>query len=455
MRPEFIAGAIGQGVNSFMDSYYQAQNMQRQKAESDMNAALRRRQMKLEERNAGVTWDDATNDYKEEPDGFLSRSESQKLNRLIELRKAEGDNWYRKENDPMRSATETLMRKQLGDGGMGPTAQPMTYPQAAPTSSAPGLIKRPAAQVSSPQGALTPKTLQATGLVAQAQPQLSATPQKATASPGLIAPPQAPNTVDQNSPYAELKKKVMSRHAPGYNQSEWGGFIPKAEREQRQKNEEDLLHIAMKEIDSARQATSEADKKKSLAALPADVRLQGESAETKSKIGLIKNALEAEGDYINAANSGGKQRRITPQSGIKVPFMGEIPVGKWLVNSTPIDEARLMMSEGIGRLHSGGAIGAQERTDFESLIPTAADDPDSYARKLDKYSKMMRSKLQTFGYSPEELGISLPQISIPGSQSEKQKAQQSKPLHAEGTILEYQGKKYRIGPDGKTGVPIQ
>jgi hypothetical protein len=144
----------------------------------------------------------------------------------------------------------------------------------------------------------------------------------------------------------------------------------------------------------------------------------GETAETKAKIGMIKNALRAEGRYIDAANSGDRQNRIAADSGVKIPLIGKIPFGKWVASSTPIDESRVMMGEAIGRLHSGGAINDDERAQFEGMIPTASDDASTYERKLKNYSEMMRDKLSVFGYTPEELGIRLPDINIPGAHPE-------------------------------------
>lgn len=54
MRPEFLAGAIGTGMNSFMDGYLQAQEITRKKAESDEAAALRREEAKRKEKSDRV-----------------------------------------------------------------------------------------------------------------------------------------------------------------------------------------------------------------------------------------------------------------------------------------------------------------------------------------------------------------------------------------------------------------
>lgn len=74
MDAEFIAGAVGKGLNSFMDSYTAAQDRTQKKVQSDELRALKRREQKLKDFEAGVKYNDQTQEY-ERPPGMLSKSD--------------------------------------------------------------------------------------------------------------------------------------------------------------------------------------------------------------------------------------------------------------------------------------------------------------------------------------------------------------------------------------------
>lgn len=74
MNGLLVGGIIGEGLKSFVNSYNATQDRVRQQAESDDARALRRRQMKLEEANAGVDYDPETDSYKPR-EGFTSKRE--------------------------------------------------------------------------------------------------------------------------------------------------------------------------------------------------------------------------------------------------------------------------------------------------------------------------------------------------------------------------------------------
>ena len=128
----------------------------------------------------------------------------------FEAQKAAGENWFRNDYAPYRTALSRLMMKSLGNERGPDTAQA----QPGGTSSASGLVKAPR-----------------------------------VVRPAASAPIAQPN-VAASSPYEPLKNEIMGRHAPGFNAAEWSpGYMPKSEKEQREQNQKDLLAIKMKEVE--------------------------------------------------------------------------------------------------------------------------------------------------------------------------------------------------------------
>ena len=321
MRGEFIAGAIGQGMNSFMDSYLQAQEIQSRKARSDEDAALRRRQQKLEEKAAGVKWDDTKQDYTDEP-GFLSKADTKKMSGLLEAQKAAGENWYRNEYAPYRQALDTLLKQN--------------YKIDAPTT--PGSLQR--------------------------QPEGISSPVPRSAGPGLIkrqpvtvaAPPSAPQPA---SPYAPLKQKVAGRHAPGINPSDWApGYLPKAEREQQQKNQSDLLSIEMKEADRSLEG-------------PKQNQAQAGSFASSAKKAEDKFS-ELEGGGFNRADA--KYAAYTDVS--KIPLVGGLLSTMTPANLAQQNAAERAFLNSVMRRDSGATIPPAEMAEGARLyFPRPGDDP--------------------------------------------------------------------------------
>ncbi len=116
-------------------------------------------------------------------------------------------------------------------------------------------------------------------------------------------------------------------------------------------------------------------------------------SEAHKSIGLIASALKNTTDYESVFNKGERQGLITPQTPVLGMFKG----------STPVDEARVQMSEAIGRLNSGGAIGKDEEQRFYKMIPTSADDDETARRKLANFRQEMELKLSAYGVKPENL----------------------------------------------------
>lgn len=69
-----IAGLIGEGLKGFADSYGAEKDRQRKQAEGDMTAAMKRREMKLNEEKAGKLYNEETDSYSDLP-GFKNKRE--------------------------------------------------------------------------------------------------------------------------------------------------------------------------------------------------------------------------------------------------------------------------------------------------------------------------------------------------------------------------------------------
>ncbi len=123
-------------------------------------------------------------------------------------------------------------------------------------------------------------------------------------------------------------------------------------------------------------------------------RLEKSPSDVRQKIGFITSGLKNLADYEGAFNEGGRQSFINPNT----PGFGG------LINSTPIDEARVNLEEAIGRLASGGAISGGEEARFRKMIPTASDDDDSAKRKIVNLKAEMENKLAGYGFQPNDLG---------------------------------------------------
>jgi hypothetical protein len=123
-------------------------------------------------------------------------------------------------------------------------------------------------------------------------------------------------------------------------------------------------------------------------------RLATASAEVKSKVGLIADALTNMTDYEKAFAAGENPQYINSQT----KFLGP------LVSDTKLTSAQRMLSEAVGRLQSGGAIGAEELKTFQAMGPRAGDDDDIKAEKIAKQRQFLENRLVAFGFNPAELG---------------------------------------------------
>jgi hypothetical protein len=132
-------------------------------------------------------------------------------------------------------------------------------------------------------------------------------------------------------------------------------------------------------------------------------RLATAPAETKSKVGLIANALRNMTDYENAYASGESPPWV--DSNTKLIGMA--------VSDTKLTAARRQLDEAVGRLNSGGVIGKEELVTFRAMGARPGDSPDIQAEKIGKQRQFLEDRLAGFGFSPQELG------KIPGFNSDK------------------------------------
>ena len=153
---------------------------------------------------------------------------------------------------------------------------------------------------------------------------------------------------------------------------------------------EDTLASEMKQ---ERLSKMKRDSEDSIRAQSPAGKLEKAGGEIKTKIGFITSALKNVTDYEKQFRDGGRQSRINSST----PLIGSV------ISSTPIDEARSNIEEALGRLASGGAINGDELKKFTSMLPRAADDDASAARKLQMLRTEMENKLTGYGFKTDDL----------------------------------------------------
>ncbi len=86
---------------------------------------------------------------------------------------------------------------------------------------------------------------------------------------------------------------------------------------------------------------------------------------------------------------------------------------------TPYTVAQNLLIENIGRLQSGGAIGAEEVQNFKNLLPRPSDTSDIQKQKLQQARDFLNEKLRVYGQTPpsqqpaQQTQESTPQASNP------------------------------------------
>lgn len=76
-----------------------------------------------------------------------------------------------------------------------------------------------------------------------------------------------------------------------------------------------------------------------------------------------------------------------------------------LVGDNNFTFAKKKYTEALGRLQSGGAIGAKELETFESFVPNARDSAEMQRKKLQTGYRQMADRLGISGFKPEEFGL--------------------------------------------------
>lgn len=344
MRSEFVAGAIGQGLNSFMDSYLDAKRENRRQAEADDDRKLRRRQIEASDYDSGRVWDESTGAYKpNEGTGFLSRAKQKQMSGLLEVQKASGENWYRKEYAPYRTALERLMSESFGQGATGELRGPDTASPTAASAPLPGTGPR-----------LMPR-----------QKQIAQTEALGNVPPASVPVAQSQVPSAEPTPFLLLKKKIASRSAPGYNKADWApGFVPKAQKEQLEQNQKDLFNLEMDE------AKREAE---------------GPKQNQAQAASFASSAKKAE-DAFNELTAAGFNRADAKYSAYadvsRVPYLGGM-----LASLTPKDLAKQNAAErmflnSIMRRDSGATIPPAEMAEGAKLyFPRPGDDAETLKLK--------------------------------------------------------------------------
>lgn len=403
-----IAGLLGEGLKGFADSYGAEKDRQRKQAEADDERAYRARKMEAEDFDSGRVWDPERKNYKaREGEGLLTKSEQKLLSGGLEARKAFGEDWYRKENEPLRTAVDALLRKQFGA-------------QAAPTQSAlpggAGLMPRePDTAVAAPKSAgfLKPQTPR--------QKQIAETEALGSIPAAGSAPAQKPlaGASISNSPYEPLKKKVMARHDPSYGDgSQWGTYVPKAEREQRKKNQDDLLNIEMKELEKGSQK------------LPAGDALK------LSEAGAFPQMFDT------------LEKSIDTHKGLMGPF-----AGRWNGNNPYNLQAQSFQAEiaadaqRVGKYLEGGVLRAEDVPKYAKMLPQMSDTPEAAKAKLKNVRTLIEQKIAADRQGLQSAGYNL------GPEPTKAPQAPQAPYQPGQTIY-IDGKPHKVSADGKSADPL-
>lgn len=122
-------------------------------------------------------------------------------------------------------------------------------------------------------------------------------------------------------------------------------------------------------------------------------RLSKMSAEGQNKIGAIASGLKALDDMGASLKQGYGPEYVNANT----PLIGNF------ISDTPFTQAQRVVSEVVGRLQSGGAIGTQELKNFNDMGPRAGDSPKIAAKKLEDQKSFLNNKLAAFGIKKDEL----------------------------------------------------
>jgi hypothetical protein len=126
------------------------------------------------------------------------------------------------------------------------------------------------------------------------------------------------------------------------------------------------------------------------------------SAETKGKLGALASGMQSltafEGQVADQGN-------LPTTDKTKIPL-----VGKMFFSQSEVNSLRDKLSDDIGRMRSGGAIGQQEESRFMSMLPTPGDDNPTVFRKLKSLRQEFATKMSAYGFAPERFSEAVPDI---------------------------------------------
>ena len=191
---------------------------------------------------------------------------------------------------------------------------------------------------------------------------------------------------------------ILTKQAMAVKDRRAAEAAEKAE-EKRYKRSIDERRLALQESGlQAREAERAAKKqaaeeKKAYEASPKG-KLEKLGGESRSKVGSIVSGLQALQKMGEASKSGYGPEYFDPST----PLIGG------MFSDTPYSENERVLSEVVGRLQSGGAIGQEELKTFKAMGPRPADDPSTRQSKLENQRKFLANKLTAFGLSEDELG---------------------------------------------------
>jgi hypothetical protein len=88
-----------------------------------------------------------------------------------------------------------------------------------------------------------------------------------------------------------------------------------------------------------------------------------------------------------------------------------------LVGDNNFTNAQAYAAEAFGRMQSGGAINKDEEARFLRMAPRPTDSLEMQRTKLANQQKLFADRLNTLGFTPEEAGLSLKEISYGAAKS--------------------------------------
>lgn len=153
------------------------------------------------------------------------------------------------------------------------------------------------------------------------------------------------------------------------------------------------------------------------------------SGEDKNKVGSIATGLQSLDEMENAIAQGYEPEYIDSNT----PILGKFK------SDNPLTKSKRMITEVIGRLQSGGAIGVEEEKRFNEMSPRPGDTPEIAAQKIQDQRRFLENKLRAYGLNRQRLqqaGFEIPNQGIAPQQQmqqpiiEQQKMQRLQELRA-------------------------